>query len=86
MRTGTDTERDMPAATGNTADAAKGDLVVLQEGWACRAKVMKPEAQVLWERGLCVDGASAVEGVPSEERMDLILTNSPDFSFENTAL
>lgn len=80
---GRDKRAKRSAVEGIVGSADGGGFAVVQEGYVGKQKGMK---QVLWERGLYVDGMSAAEKAPPEKRIDLILANLPDFKNEKSAL
>lgn len=57
--------------------------MVTHEAYVGKAKGMR---QVLWERGLFVEGMSASADAPAEKRMDEIISSLPDFKNEKSAL
>lgn len=62
---------------------SRGKEVVTHEAYVGKAKGMR---QVLWERGLFVEGMSASADAPAEKRMDEIISSLPDFKNEKSAL
>lgn len=70
-------------ATNKMRETQPGKTMVAHEAYVGKAKGMR---QVLWERGLYVDGMSANPKAEKEKRMDLVLSDLPDFKHEKTAL
>ena len=75
--------RSMRAQESTPATGENDETGVVTDGYVGKAKGMR---QVLWERGLHVDGMSTGANAAPHMRLDTVLGNLPDFRDEKPAL